>query len=85
MTPKTAITELLKMTAEDLRRDAKEKRASIGKLRLALEMKKEKDSAKLRRERRDLARVLTVVSMKKAEALQKKPSSPTVSAPKKAA
>lgn len=85
MTPTSAITELLKMNVEDLRREAKAKRASIARKRLHLELKKDKDSGSFRREKKDLARILTVANMKKGEALQKKPSSPKVSAPKKAA
>lgn len=82
MTPKSAITELLKMNVDDLRREAKTKRASIAKKRLGLELKKDKDSGAYRREKKELARILTVANQKKAEALQKKPSSPKVSAPK---
>ena len=69
------------MTPEDLHREAKGKRAIIGKKRLALELKKEKDSASFRRDRKELARILTIANMKKGEALQKKPSSSKVSAP----
>jgi ribosomal protein L29 len=81
MTLKSAIIELLKMSQEDLHREAKGKRAGIGRKRLYLELKKDKDSAAYRREKKELARILTVANMKKAEALQKKPSSPKVSAP----
>ncbi len=82
MTPTSAITELLKMNPEDLHREAKGKRASLSRKRMHLELKKDKDSASYRREKKELARILTVTNMRKAEPLQKKPVSPKVSAPK---
>ena len=81
MTPKASIIELQKMTTEDLHREAKAKRAGLGRKRLHLELKKDKDSASFRREKKELARILTIANMKKGEALQKKSSSPKVSAP----
>lgn len=82
MTPTSAITEFLKMSPEELHREVKTKRASIAKKRLHLELKKEKNSAAFRSEKKDLARMLTVANQKRPQPLQKKPSSPKVSAPK---
>jgi ribosomal protein L29 len=85
MTPKATTTELQKMNLEDLHREAKAKRATIARKKLHLELKKDKDSGSFRSEKKALARILTIANMKKGEALQKKPVSPKVSAPKKAA
>ncbi len=58
------ITELRKMTLEDLRREARELRTSVAKTRLDIELKKEKNAAKVRMQRRMLARMLTVLAEK---------------------
>jgi hypothetical protein len=51
--------ELTAMPREDLRKDIVAQRALIRKMKLAVLLNKEKDTAKLRRERRQLARMLT--------------------------
>lgn len=65
MTPKTSAIELRKMQADDLTRDAAAKRLEIAKMRLGIEMRQEKDSAKYRKEKKELARMLTVLNEKK--------------------
>jgi ribosomal protein L29 len=57
-------TELRAMSAQDLRRELQEHRQRAAKLRMDVEMKKEKDSAKCRRERRAVARIQTILDEK---------------------
>jgi ribosomal protein L29 len=76
MSTHSTSTELNKMSAQELQRDAGDKRNDIAKLQMNVCLGSEKDTAKLRRERRYLARILT--------ALNSKPKTATVPAPKKA-
>jgi ribosomal protein L29 len=57
-------TELRKMPVADLRKEISSHQSEMAKMRLGLEMRSFKDSAKLRRFRKELARMLTVVSEK---------------------
>ena len=52
--------ELEAMPKEDLRREVVSQRALVRKMRMGILLNKEKDTAKYRRERRQLARMLTV-------------------------
>lgn len=61
--------ELRRMSTEDLRREIREQQRLCVKLRLAIRVGGEKDSAKARRARRQLARMETVASEKGAEKL----------------
>lgn len=80
MTPKSTTTDLAKQSHDDLRRDVKHKRAQVARMRLHLELKKEKNSAAYRREKKEIARMLTSLSNRKGEALPKPASSRKVSA-----
>ena len=60
MVTKTTIKELRKMNLADLTREIFLQKALVAKMRLGIKMKKEKDTAKYRRERRQLARMETV-------------------------
>lgn len=79
-------TELRKMTAEDLHNEIHEHRALAGKTRLDVELKKEKNAAKAKTQRRAVARMLTILGEKergedaKVE-LKKKSKTRTVPAP----
>jgi len=53
-------TELRKMSPQELQREIGEKQGVVSKLRLAVRMQSEKDTAKLRKERLYLARLLTI-------------------------
>jgi ribosomal protein L29 len=64
MATHASIAELRNMQPADLHKEAQGKRMSIAKMRLGLEMRSEKDSALYRRERKELARMLTVLSEK---------------------
>lgn len=76
--------DLRKMSVSDLESEAKALRLEIGKIRMGVELRSEKDTAKVKRAKRNLARILTVLGEKQnseAPALKKKASSATVSAP----
>ena len=81
MSPQSAITELLKMSPEDLHREVRAKRLVIRKLKLQIGMNTEKDTARYRRERRELNRLLTILSEKSASALPKEAKASTVTSP----
>jgi len=64
MSSLVSIKELKNMPLEDLLREVKEQSAVIAKLRLGIKMNKEKDSAKYKREKKQLARMKTVLNEK---------------------
>jgi ribosomal protein L29 len=85
----TTITELRNMQHADLRKEVQEKQMTIAKMRLGLTMRSEKDSALYRRERKELARILTVLQEKEISAsntektpLKTRPTSRKVRAPR---
>ncbi|MEK7218931.1 MAG: hypothetical protein AAB728_05715, partial [Patescibacteria group bacterium] len=69
--------ELAVMPPDELRRDIASQRTLVRKMRLGIEMKKEKDTARYRREKRQLSRMLTAEG-----ALQKQPQKVLKSKPK---
>jgi ribosomal protein L29 len=52
--------ELRKMNQDDLRKEISEKRLEVAKQKMGLELRSEKDTAKYRREKRHIARLLTI-------------------------
>jgi len=66
----TTIKELRNMQIGDLIREILQHMSLVAKLRLGIKMKKEKDSAKYKREKKQLSRMQTVLSEKKAEAAE---------------
>lgn len=80
----TSFGELTAMPFDELRKEVMTQRALISKMRLGIQMNKEKDTAKFRRERRALGRMLLALErvQKQPKELKKKPKSVTVSAPK---
>ncbi|PIQ75914.1 50S ribosomal protein L29 [Candidatus Peregrinibacteria bacterium CG10_big_fil_rev_8_21_14_0_10_49_24] len=78
-----SIIELRKMQPADLRKEIREQEVAVTKLRLGVELRKEKDSAKYKREKVQLARMKTVLTEKQTEQLLKASTEPTVAAPKK--
>lgn len=58
-------TELHKMSVEDLHTEIRSSRNLIAKLRLGVTLQKEKNTAKYDNEKKQLARMLTVLSQKK--------------------
>lgn len=67
MATHSTLTELRNMQAADLQKEAADKRMNIAKMRLGLELRSEKDAALYRREKKDLARILTVLQEKGQE------------------
>ena len=63
-----SIAELKKMQVKDLLRELREQAALVAKLRLGIKMKKEKDTGKYRREKKQLSRMQTVLTEKAYEA-----------------
>ncbi|ALM09412.1 MAG TPA: hypothetical protein DEB30_01315 [Candidatus Peribacter riflensis] len=82
MTKTTTAGELRAMQLPDLSREIKAQVLLIEQLRLGVQLKKEKDTAKLRRERRQLARMKTEWARKTTAQLQgvTKPSTVPTSA-----
>ena len=70
--------ELQKMPHEELLREAAQQRELVTKMRLGIQVGKEKDSARFRREKRQLATMLTALGRNEAAALPKKPAKRTV-------
>lgn len=76
--------ELRNMQMEELRKEAAAKRMHISKMHLEVQLRSEKDTARFRREKKEFARLLTVIAEKeKAEGkdLKKSEKASTVSAP----
>jgi ribosomal protein L29 len=70
-----SIAELRKMQPKDLLRELREQAATVAKLRLGIKMNKEKDSGKYSREKKQFARMKTVLTEKAYEASDAKASS----------
>lgn len=68
MSSHTSLAELRQMSVSDLRREIVEKRALVSKMRLGIAIQKEKDTSRYQREKKELARLLTVLHEKEAEA-----------------
>lgn len=79
MATKTTMTELRKMTLKDLHREVTSLQAAIGKLRMGMVMKKEKNTAHYQREKKQLARLMTALTEKSKEELSKSSPDTTVS------
>ncbi|PIR48411.1 50S ribosomal protein L29 [Candidatus Peregrinibacteria bacterium CG10_big_fil_rev_8_21_14_0_10_55_24] len=76
MATQLSMDELRNMNLTDLRREIREGSTLLAKLRLGIKMKKEKDTARYRREKRQLARMQTALTQKcSADA----PHSPAIS------
>lgn len=57
----TSAAEMRKMTPADLRKEIAERRSSVAKMKLGVEMRSHKDTAQFRREKKELARLLTIL------------------------
>lgn len=83
MSSSVSITELRTMQVADLRKEIRTQRTEVQKMRIQITMNTEKDTAKYRREKRQLSRMLTVLTEKEKvteETLKQKPKIATVSA-----
>lgn len=76
------IAELSKMTASELRKDRLMALAEARKLRLGLEMQKEKNHASYRKLKKQIARMTMVLDNMPPEALMKAKKEPTIERPK---
>ncbi len=76
----STLGELLAMDIADLGRDLRQQRTAVAKMRMDIEMRKEKDTARYRRERRYLALLETAIARKRADALHAQQNSSTVPA-----
>lgn len=64
MSTRVSYIELMKMPLEDLRRDTHAQDLQVRKLRMGVQLGKEKDTAQYRRERLQLARMKTALTQK---------------------
>ena len=71
-----SIAELRKMQVVDLLKEITQQKNLVAKLRLAVQLQKEKDSAKYKREKKQLAKMQTVLSEKAIEAEEAKSTTP---------
>ncbi|MBI1812174.1 50S ribosomal protein L29 [Candidatus Peregrinibacteria bacterium] len=76
MSTTLTIGDLRNMQTADLLREIRSHRMTLRKMRLGIHMKKEKDTAKYRREKRTLARMLTIFT-----ALQSRSKTPSTALP----
>ncbi len=68
MTTRASTAELRKMQIDELRKEIDRRRLEIAKTRLSVGMRTEKDTARFRRDKRELARMLTVLTQLSAAA-----------------
>ena len=78
MSTQTSFQELLKMPPEDLLRETAQQRERVTKMRLGIEVGKEKDTARYSREKRHLATMLTALRQRKEPSLPATPRNRTV-------
>ncbi len=83
MSPVLSVKDLRQMSSQDLLRDINDAKSSIAKVRLGITLGKEKNHAVLRRMRRDIARMETVLAQTRANGLKNEKSPATIAAPKK--
>ncbi len=77
MAIRTTLTELRNMQLPDLEKEIQQKRMSLAKMRLGLEMRSFKDSAVYRRDRKELARLLTILGEKHVAGAKDAPKAAT--------
>jgi|ETNmetMinimDraft_2_1059921.scaffolds.fasta_scaffold43013_3 ribosomal protein L29 len=80
MANKASIAELRKMQIKDLHGELRTQERLVSKLRLGVKLNKEKDSAKYKNEKKELARIQTILTEKQAEELLTEQVNSTVSA-----
>ncbi|MFH0769899.1 MAG: 50S ribosomal protein L29 [Candidatus Peregrinibacteria bacterium] len=81
MPTESSTMELRKMQRADLEHELHELTTEILKLRLGIEMKKEKDTARFKRLRKQRARVMTILAEKPQESLSRHEKIATVGKP----
>ena len=68
--------ELRNMTREDLLKDLTAQRGLVARLNMGIRLQKEKDTAKYRREKRALARMMTILTEKNSSTPPRKRGTP---------
>lgn len=80
MSSSLTIKELRTMQSPELHKEVRAQRTVVQKMRMQIEMNTEKDSARYRREKRALSRMLTILTEKASETLKKPAKSSTLPA-----
>lgn len=81
-----SLTDLRKMSAKDLLQEIAKQRAQCAKTKMGIRLAKEKDTAKLRKQRRNLAQMLTILGEKddsQAKELKSTEKTSTIASPEK--
>ena len=78
MATHSSATELQSMTLADLTREIRGQAFSLEKMRLSVQLGKEKDTARFRREKRQYARMMTELGRKQRGRLQPRVKPSTV-------
>ena len=78
MSKRTPFTELLKQSPDDLRREIRAQSLTVRKLQMGIALRKEKDTAQYKRERKAIARMQTALTQKAKEPLKQAKKSATV-------
>lgn len=63
----STITELRNMQAAELEKDLQEKKLAVAKMRLDIDMRSQKDTAQYKKEKKQVARIQTILTEKKAD------------------
>lgn len=84
MATNRAITGIRTLPAADLQREIRLRKMALAKHALGVHMGSEKDTSKLKKERREIARMMTVAHELQHAGLKNAAESPTVSAPSSA-
>lgn len=80
----STITELRNMQASELEKDLQEKKLIVAKMRIDIDMRSQKDTAQYKKEKKQVARIQTVLTEKKADGmgLKTEEKTATVRAPR---
>ncbi len=79
----TKSAELRALAPEDLRKEITEQRAAVAKMHIGISLRSHKDTAAFKREKKQLARMLTALRQNdSSKALKTTAKTATVSAPK---
>ncbi len=79
----TKSAELRALSVEDLRKEVTEQRGAVAKMHMGISLRSHKDTASFKREKKQLARMLTALRQNESsKALKTEAKTATVSAPK---
>lgn len=80
MSKTSPTADLRKMSDSDLQRELTTRRLTLAGLAIGVRMNKEKDTALCRKERRSIARILTILRERRTKNLKENAASPTMRA-----